>query len=559
MKLNTQSPLHVLLFSLILIFQFSCSKDSDLLAEYVIADAQKAILIDDIFVVSLNGSTVLDVLANDTFESEEEVVITETSTPTNGTVEINSDNTLTYTPETTEETEDSFTYTTEVVNTNETVSTETSNVTVTLTEDPNKTSQSTDMGELKAFPGAKGFGKNTTGGRGGIIVEVTNLNDSGSGSLREALKLTQKRTIIFKVGGTIKCDSYLSIPKDAGNLTIAGQTAPGGGITIKGAELRIQASNVIARHIRIRMGKGTSGSNLKGINIVSYSGNKISDIILDHVSVSWAANKSLVLGEVVEAGGSVTNCTIQNSIVGEAQGNGYNVLLYRNARNISYINNFNVFSTDRNIRSSVKSNSYEMLNNYIYNYKTGSSPTYENHFDIIGNNWETGSANQAYETIRLEASSNNSPDALISLTKGYINDNLYNGKEATISPSLNPYLNNSRVINSGYNTFPASEVKNKILGITGAGNGTIQGLDSVDKYYINHAKNGTGSRRTDISDSDFPSIANGTPYTDSDKDGLSDDWEEANGLNPNDISDGNKDRNNDGFTNFEDFLHSLTL
>ena len=307
------------------------------------------------------------------------------------------------------------------------------------------------------------------------------------------------------------------------------------------------------------MGKGTSGSNVKGINIVSYSGNKISDVILDHVSVSWAADKSIVFGEVVEAGGSVTNCTIQNSIVGEGIGNGYNVLLFRNARNISYINNFNVFSTERNIRSSVKSNSFEMLNNYIYHYRTGAYPTYENQFDIIGNNWESGSSSQSYETIRLEASSNNSPNAMISLTKGYINDNLYDGKKATVSSSLSPYIRSSRVLNSGYNTFPASEVKNKILEITGAGNGTTQGIDSVDKYFINHAKNGTGSRRTNINDNDFPSIENGKPYTDSDKDGISDEWENNHELNPKDNSDGSKDRNNDGYTNLEDFLHSLTL
>ena len=163
MKLNAQSPLHVLLFSLVLIFQFSCSKDSDLLAEYVISETQEAtdigqFIVDDTFFIASSGSITLDVLANDTFENEEEVIIAETSTPSNGTVEINSDNTLTYTVETTEETVDTFTYSTEVVNEDASISTETGTVTVTV-EDPNKTVG----GELKAFPSAFGGGANATG------------------------------------------------------------------------------------------------------------------------------------------------------------------------------------------------------------------------------------------------------------------------------------------------------------------------------------------------------------------------------------------------------------
>ena len=103
MKFNTLIPLKVLLLCIVTIFQFSCSKDSDLLTDYVLSDTLDAkgignIVVDDTYHVSLTGSIVLDVLENDTFENEAEVVITETSTPTNGTVAINNDETLTYTP-----------------------------------------------------------------------------------------------------------------------------------------------------------------------------------------------------------------------------------------------------------------------------------------------------------------------------------------------------------------------------------------------------------------------------------------------------------------------------
>ena len=176
MKFKTQSPLHVLLFSLILIFQFSCSKDSDLLTDYVLADAKADLVIgkfvvDDVYTVSSVGSVVLDVLSNDTFTEQEEVTITETSTPTNGNVEINADDTLTFTPEANTPTSDTFTYTTEVVNEDQSVTTDVGTVTVTL-------SDRVDGGEivlntLKAFPSAFGAGANITGGRGQSIYAVT--------------------------------------------------------------------------------------------------------------------------------------------------------------------------------------------------------------------------------------------------------------------------------------------------------------------------------------------------------------------------------------------------
>jgi len=149
MKFKKQSPLHVVLLCLILIFQFSCSKDSDLLTDYVLADSLDSknianLVVDDTYQVSLSGSMVLDVLANDTFENEAEVVIAETSTPTNGTVIINNDETLTYTPDdeiveqvsdttnaSTVEVVDTFTYTVEVDNGDGTATTEEASVVIT--------------------------------------------------------------------------------------------------------------------------------------------------------------------------------------------------------------------------------------------------------------------------------------------------------------------------------------------------------------------------------------------------------------------------------------------
>lgn len=144
MKFKTLAPLKVFLLSIFIISQFSCSKDSDLLTDYVLSETQNTLdlselILDDTFIINSRESITLDVLANDGFENIENVVITEASEPENGTVVINTDNTLTYTPvatvettpETTEQIEDTFTYTTEVVNEDETVSTGTGIVTVT--------------------------------------------------------------------------------------------------------------------------------------------------------------------------------------------------------------------------------------------------------------------------------------------------------------------------------------------------------------------------------------------------------------------------------------------
>ncbi|SEL72061.1 hypothetical protein SAMN04488008_10514 [Maribacter orientalis] len=559
---------------------FSCSKDADLLSEYVIAkndDLQSITLLadDSFFMAPGQNSILMDVLNNDNISQKTNVTIVETSTPINGSVNINTNNTLTYIPKTAisseitpEETttaeesatsensttvleEDTFTYTAEIVD-QETGETTKEEATVTVTP--------TDMGELKAFPGAEGFGKNTTGGRGGFVVEVTNLNDDGVGSLRNALTIKGKRTIIFKVGGAIKLKSPLVIDSGYGNVTIAGQTAPGDGISLEGSSFWISDSNVIIRYLRIRPGvdwnyvSGTQDDD--ALRIISWD-KEIKDIIVDHCSISWGKDENIEIGAI--GGIGVTNITIQNSIISENIKTGYGFILWQRANNISIYRNLFAHNSGRNIESTTPDSSFEMVNNIIYDYTAGTRLAHQNKMDLIGNSYISKPGFSIdYENVRLEQGTS---QLGINGTEAYINNNLSNGGDITVSNSgitnLIPQLKSAPVMSSGISLIlNPIELENKLLENIGAS----KSRDAIDLRIVNDVYNRTGQYITNENAvGGFATINDGQPYIDSDKDGISDDWEIANGLNPSDSNDRNGDLDGDGFTNLEAFLEFILL
>lgn len=143
-----------------------------------------------------------------------------------------------------------------------------------------------------AFPGAEGYGKYVTGGRGGKVIEVTNLNSSGEGSFAAAVSASGTRTVVFRVSGTISGNVNIK----NGNITIAGQTAPGDGITLKG-NLGISADNVIIRYIRVRPNKTDD----------AMGGRYNDNIIIDHVSACWSVDENVS----VYHGNTVTTMVIE--------------------------------------------------------------------------------------------------------------------------------------------------------------------------------------------------------------------------------------------------------
>ena len=153
-----------------------------------------------------------------------------------------------------------------------------------------------------AFPTAQGFGRFASGGRGGTVYHVTNLNDAGAGSLRDAVSQSN-RIVVFDVGGIINIVERIVV---SGNVYIAGQTAPGGGITVYGNGMAYNASNNITRYIRVRMGK--NGDNGKDALSISSGSNKI----FDNVSISWGRDGTLDVN-----GTDIDNLTFQDCIISQ--------------------------------------------------------------------------------------------------------------------------------------------------------------------------------------------------------------------------------------------------
>lgn len=399
-----------------------------------------------------------------------------------------------------------------------------------------------------AFPTAQGFGKFATGGRGGTVIKVTNLNDTGSGSLRQALQIeTGNRMVIVEVGGTVNLTSTLYITD--GNITVSGQTSGGDGLLVKGYRLEINASNVVIRHLSFRI---DGVANMDGITIKAWGGDAIQDIILDHVSISWATDENYDVATDGGQGSSVKNVTIQNSIISESgfgalNGNGSNSF-------ITYYSNLFALNSDRHVRSQGNGIidqsifAIEMINNIFYGFERACNFSYGHKMTALNNHWVKSTEVTTLSTSLYRTQSEYS--GTLSLTDAYIDGNTIPSGYNEWETELNPYITLEAHTSSGIVAIAAVDIETTLLSHVGA---SKPSRDTVDTRIIAHynAKDGTYSETRTM-----PTIAGGTPLTDTSGDGMPDDWKTDNGLDLND--DDSSYAWGNGYIGVEQYLNYLT-
>jgi pectate lyase len=462
-----------------------------------------------------------------------------------------------------------------------------------------------------AFPTAEGFGRFTTGGRGGAVYEVTNLSDAGAGSLRYGIEsVPGARTIVFKLSGTIELTKNLQI--NNGNLTIAGQTAPADGICIKNSKLvipaaavtkkteipsfstSVNADNVIIRYIRFRPGdelNNAVGAPLDSITFENdaLTGRNHKNIMIDHCSMSWAIDE-------VSSFYDNSNFTMQWCLMSESlyhsfhsKGNhGYGGIW--GGMGASFHHNLLADHTSRNPRfcgaryhlTSIFSEVVDYRNNVIFNWAGNSAYGGEGgQQNMVNNYYKPGPGTkkkggvQLYRIVNPSVSLDPKVD---SVSKWYLLGNFMEGYPAVTSDNLKgggfqPQYNDSvaglwaRIATpfayAPIATQTAQDAYESVLAYCGAS--LIR--DSVDMRIINQVRTGTTATggtlgvETGIIDNvvqagGWPMLKSTTPPIDTDHDGMPDDWEIAQGLNPNNEADRNTIRA-DGYTQLEAYIDGL--
>ena len=437
-----------------------------------------------------------------------------------------------------------------------------------------------------AFPTAEGYGKYTVGGRGGKVIEVTNLNDSGAGSLRAAVEAKGPRTVVFRVSGTINLKSDLSIKNP--NITIAGQTAPGDGITLRARPLMIDADEVIIRYIRVRLGD-ESGEYTDAI-----TSKFTNNLILDHVSASWSIDETLTIYHG-------KNTTVQWCVISESlyesnhwKGNhGYGGIWGSNSS--TYHHNLIANHSSRNPRFASGCGNVDYRNNVLFNWGYQScyggeafqvanpEKFFFTNINMVDNYYKAGPATQPGEK-RYRIASPSFRNETDDFGKWYIADNVVEGNKDVSADNWNGGVQTKISFEKiklekpwpamPINQQTAEEAYASVLDNAGT---ILTKRDPVDLRIIEEVRNGYAtfegptyekehkvankSKKCGIIDSQkdvggWPKLKSTPAPTDTDHDGMPDEWEAQKDLNPNDASDGNKVAA-DGYTMLEKYLNSI--
>lgn len=486
--------------------------------------------------------------------------------------------------------------------------------------------------KIPAFPGAWGGGMYSFGGRPlvtknsakpiGKVFVVTNLNDSGPGSFREACEAAGPRIVVFNVAGIIRIQAPISIR--APYITIAGNTAPGDGVCVAGNTVELNTHDVVVRYLRFRRGKLDAADRDD-----SFGGNPVGNIMIDHCSTSWSLDENLSMYRhmYLPPGGDkelklpTVNVTIQNTISSES------LNIYHHAfgstiggLNSTFHHNLWACNTGRNPSVGMYGD-FTFVNNVLFNYRHRTIDGGDNlsRYNIINNYFKPGpgtlDGEVAYRLLKPE--SQRSRTVIDNFGKAYVHGNVVEGYDKVtrnnwdggVQPDVRAVAELQKEgkteaadqkyqqvlaairVDEPFKHAPlkiqsANEAYNFVLAHAGA---TLPRRDPVDKRIIEEVRTGVipplqiakesqataafygyAQKYTDelaqlvpkgfVTDPSevggWPNYQ-GTPYPDSDGDGLPDDWEKAHGLNPQDAADALQDANHDGYCNLEDFINGL--
>lgn len=399
--------------------------------------------------------------------------------------------------------------------------------------------------EFGAFPGAQGFGRHAKGARGGDVYHVTNLNDSGPGSLRDAIS-EPYRTVVFDVGGVIRIDSRLVFKN---NQTIAGQTAPGGGITIYGDGTSFSgASDTIVRYVRFRMGRG--GESGKDTVTMAHG----HDVIWDHCSLSWGRDGNFDLNR--SSGAELYNLTLQDSIV--AQGlQTHSTGGIVNTSGTSIIRSLYI---DNNSRNPKARGTLQFVNNVVYDWVVSgyilgdtsgrSDGMMVGNYFIAGPETRGGTLDSPTAAYHLFA-----VDNWYDSNKNGVLDgrSLGQGDFGSVTWETSPSVE--------FPAIPALGAQEALQYVREHAGASLY-RDAADQYVIAELESWGTSGKT-ISDEaslGLPDVVGelpgGSAPPDTDRDGMADAWELEAELDPDDPEDRNDDRNGDGWTNLEEYINS---
>ncbi|MBE0575232.1 MAG: right-handed parallel beta-helix repeat-containing protein [Desulfuromonadales bacterium] len=386
---------------------------------------------------------------------------------------------------------------------------------------------------LPVFPGAQGFGAHTIAGRGGQIIKVTNLNDSGDGSFRQAVQTSGPRIIVFEVGGEIHLKNQLWITSPY--VSIAGQTAPAPGIILSGTGLRVSTHDVLIQHIYVRH---TANDGTDAIDIRNDGAMVPYNIMVDHVSVSWGDDENLSFNP----GANNTmnnNVTFSNNLIAEGSGNQYGTLISDGTMLISLVGNLWLSHMERQPRIKGKV-SADIVNNLSYNigphaHVVIGSSTGPNYVNLVGNLFLSG-PNTPFGIAAVGAVKDIVPGSKIYMSDNLATDSLYNER-------LRPFLVGFPVVfQKDIKLLPSHLVLESVLSNAGARPGERDGIvsngfgDPVDERLVNEVRSGTGlyNKRPPVMPVVLPTRRS-FPVP----------------ANPNSDYDG------DGYTNIEEILHQM--